>query len=220
MIAGPGGWCLTPEGAAVLEAERTAVVADVHLGYEWSRAAGGDVVPEHSLRETIAKLGRLFDRCDVARLIVAGDLTESASPCPRTARDVERLRHWLSERGVSLVALAGNHDPPRRPPWPSTIEVGGWTIGHGHRPIAGKRIMFGHHHPAIRAGGLVAPCFLVDERTIALPAFSMNAAGLDVLTAGLPEALRGRSMRCVAGAGAELLDFGPLERLRAKSGAV
>ena len=32
------GWHLTPEGAAIHLAEKTAVVADLHLGYEWARA--------------------------------------------------------------------------------------------------------------------------------------------------------------------------------------
>ena len=31
-------WRLTPEGAAVHLGEQTAVVADLHLGYEWARA--------------------------------------------------------------------------------------------------------------------------------------------------------------------------------------
>ena len=71
-IEGPPGWTLLPEAAAVFEAEKTAVVADVHLGYEWARAAGGDVVPSHSLRETVARLDRLFHRASINRLIVAG----------------------------------------------------------------------------------------------------------------------------------------------------
>ncbi len=32
------GWLLSPEGAAIHRRERTAVIADVHLGYEWARA--------------------------------------------------------------------------------------------------------------------------------------------------------------------------------------
>ena len=43
-----GVWLFTPEGAVVHRGERTAVVADVHLGYEWARGAAGDCVPAHS----------------------------------------------------------------------------------------------------------------------------------------------------------------------------
>ena len=82
-LAGPDGWWLAPEGAAVHDGEKAAVIADVHLGYEWARGAGGDQVPAHSLAETLAKLERLLARVRVGRLIVAGDLVESAAPCAR-----------------------------------------------------------------------------------------------------------------------------------------
>ena len=207
-----------PEGAAVHEGERTAVVADVHLGYEWARGSGGDMVPAHSLAETLAKLDTLLARARIDRLVVAGDLTETAFPCLRTARDVRRLVDWLAARGVAMLPLMGNHDRPRRPPLPPTLEVAGWTIGHGHQPIAGARIMFGHHHPALKAGGLSAPCFLVGPRAIALPAFTPNAAGLDVRAFPVAEVFGNDSPRCVAGTGGELLDFGPLAVLSGKLG--
>jgi putative SbcD/Mre11-related phosphoesterase len=205
-----GDWLLAPEGAAILPEEGVAVIADVHLGYEWARGTRGDMVPAHSLAETTARLTRLFDRVAVDRLVVAGDLVETARPCARTAADVRALRRWLGERGIELVALRGNHDPPGGP---ATIEIGGWTIGHGHRPLP-PRCVFGHHHPVLRAGGLVAPCFLVGPLTIALPAFSANAAGLDVNGRALPDALSDPDLRCVAGLDGVLLDFGPRRRLR------
>lgn len=208
-----GRWSLAPEGAAVHRAERTAVIADVHLGYEWARASGGDMIPAHSLAETIAKLERLLARAPIARLIVAGDLVEAAGPCARTARDVLRLVAWLGGLGVALVWLKGNHDPPRRPALPSSIVVDGWTIAHGDRKLADGRVIFGHHHPAMRAEGLSAPSFLIGAETIALPAFSPNAAGLDVRSRRLPATFRREPLRCVAGLGAELLDFGPLKEL-------
>ena len=59
LVAHRCGWSLAPEGAAVHVEERTAVIADVHLGYEWARGSGGDIIPAHSLAETIAKLEAL-----------------------------------------------------------------------------------------------------------------------------------------------------------------
>jgi putative SbcD/Mre11-related phosphoesterase len=216
MIALDSGWCLAPEGAAIHPREKVAVIADVHLGYEWSRGAGGDLVPAHSLRETLVKVQSLLTRAPVSRLIVAGDLVESPEPCPRTARDVNALADWLRLRGVELICLRGNHDPPRprRSSWPWTIEVAGWTIGHGHRAVPGARVVMGHHHPVLRTAGLSAPCFLAGEDLIALPAFSPNAAGLNVGAAALPPVFRDKRLRCLAGAGGELIDFGPVEILR------
>jgi uncharacterized protein len=214
MSDGPDGWRLAPEGAAVHEAGRTAVIADVHLGYEWARGASGDCVPSHSLAETIARLESLLDRAPVVRLVVAGDLVETPRPCARTAADIRRLARWLAERGVELVALAGNHDPRGVKAGPETCEVGGWTIAHGHRPVAGERTVTGHLHPALRFEGLSAPCFLIGPRTIVLPAFSTNAAGWNVVAGPIPDAWRGEPLRCLASTGAELLDFGPLAALR------
>lgn len=203
------GWRLTPEGAAVHESEGVAVVADVHLGYEWARGAGGDMVPAHSLRETLARLESLRERLLFRQLVVAGDLIESPRPCRRTAADLRGLRGWLEERGIALRTLRGNHDPAMGPP---TTEVGGWTIGHGDRPLP-LRSLLGHHHPALRCAGLTAPCFVADPGFIVLPAFSANAAGLDVTGPGWPSALRTRLSRCVAALDGCVLDFGLLTDL-------
>lgn len=214
LVPGPGGWYLAPEGAAVHPGERTAVIADVHLGYEWARGAGGDCLPAHSLAETRTKLARLLDRAAIARLVVAGDLVESATFCRRTAEDVRALDRWLGARGVALIALAGNHDPRQVPPLPETREVDGWTIGHGHRPIPAPRVISGHLHPALRTEGLSAPCFLVGPRSIVLPAFSTNAAGWNVAAGPVPPQPEDEDpLRCIAATGDDLLDFGPLQSL-------
>jgi putative SbcD/Mre11-related phosphoesterase len=205
-------WRLAPEGAVIHPGERLAVVADVHLGYEWARGHGGDCLPAHSLAETLAKLARLLTRAAIDRLVVAGDLVESPRPCRRTVADVATLTRWLADRGVSLVALAGNHDPHQIPPLPATLEVAAWTIAHGHRPLSAPRTITGHDHPVFRARGLSAPCFLVSPKAIVLPAFSPNAAGCNVLAEAVPTAWRDTSFRVVA-AGAECLDFGPRDEL-------
>jgi putative SbcD/Mre11-related phosphoesterase len=213
MIEGPDGWQLAPEGAAVHPTERVAVIADVHLGYEWSRGAGGDCLPAHSLAETLAKLARLLGRAPIARLVVAGDLVESPAPCRRTASDLRSLFGWLADRGVELIPVLGNHDPQGSKAPPSSFEVAGWTIAHGHRPIRSKKSISGHYHPVLRADGLTAPCFLVGPSTIVLPAFTPNAAGLPVGSSGTPGKWLTGGLRCVAGLGNELLDFGPLPDL-------
>ena len=76
-----GDWQLAPEGAAIHPGEKTAVIADVHLGYEWARGLAGDCVPAHSLAETLEQLESLLARAPIDRLVVAGDLVE----CPGAA---------------------------------------------------------------------------------------------------------------------------------------
>jgi putative SbcD/Mre11-related phosphoesterase len=217
-------WLLTPEGAVIHLVERVAVVADLHLGYEWARGAAGDSVIAHSLDETLLRLALVLQRAPVARLVVAGDLVESPRPCPRTRADVRQLSEWLVGRGVCFLALEGNHDRSLARPqfeqsrpassMPMTCTIAGWTIVHGHRPMRGARTMSGHHHPVLRVGRTSAPCFLVGPGRIVLPALSANAAGRDIATSPLPAELRGRSLRCIVSTGSELLDFGTLVELR------
>jgi len=215
-------WLLAPEGGAIHLGERTAVVADVHLGYEWARGEAGDSIPAHSLGETLDRLKRLFARTEVRRLIVAGDLVESARPNARTAADVRRLGAWLAARSIDWTIIPGNHDRGLRGLSGLPIEPGaaltlaGWTIQHGDRPPTGDRIIMGHYHPTLRAEGFAAPCFLAGPRLLVLPAFTNNAAGLDVATARTPEFWRGAGLRCLAAAGDEVLDFGPLDTLPAR----
>ena len=217
-------WQLTPEGAVIHAGERTVVIADVHLGYEWARAAAGDCVFAHSLEETVARLSGVLCRAPVSRLVVAGDLVESCRPCPRTCADVRRLSAWLAARGVTLTVLEGNHDrspfpssrerSPRVSPLPPTCSVGGWTIGHGDWPIAGPRTISGHHHPVFRYEGTASPCFLIGPGRIVLPAFTSNAAGCDVASATVPDDWRKIPLRCIVSTESELLDFGTLPDLR------
>ena len=96
---------------------------------------------------------------------------------------------------------------------PLTCTVAGWTIGHGHRPIAGERTISGHHHPVLRVRTTIAPCFPVGPGRIVLPAFSSNAAGLDVATGAVPGDWKEQPLRCIVSTGAELLDFGMLGKL-------
>ena len=119
----------------------------------------------------------------------------------------------------SLLLLEGNHDRSlawmtrtqpveavlgaQGPTLDRELLVAGWTIAHGHRPAAGRRLITGHHHPVLRVAGRAAPCFLAAVDRIILPAFSHNAAGLDVFTARIPETWRRHSFRCLVSTGSE-----------------
>src|SRR5262245_18204032 len=100
-------WLLTAERAAVYLPEATAVVADVHLGYDRARRRSGEAVPLIDLDTTLAGLRRLVARTDVRLLVIAGDLFEDG----RRGEGAADLALWLADLRVELTAVVpGNHD--------------------------------------------------------------------------------------------------------------
>ncbi|MBY0233221.1 MAG: hypothetical protein K2W96_28395, partial [Gemmataceae bacterium] len=80
-----GEWELSPARFALHLPTRTAVVADLHLGYGRVRHRGGDAVPAPTIAEEMAPLA------GVERLLVAGDLFEDG-------------RHQRAELEAELLA--------------------------------------------------------------------------------------------------------------------
>jgi hypothetical protein len=78
--------------------------------------------------------------------------------------------------------------------------------------------MFGHFHPTFRVAGIHAPCFLVGPEMIVLPAFSFNAAGLNVTGENVPGVFKGKGLRCVVATEEGMLDFGWVDDLGKRLG--
>ncbi len=220
-------WRLTPEGAAIHPGERTAVIADVHLGYEWARGSAGDCVPTHSLDETLARLDRLLARAPIARLIVAGDLVESPrpvspdrrrpAPAPRLARLVRREPHGARREPRS--------EPPGRVPVDTGFDRGLPTsrVLHGRwvddrtRPSADG---WGSDDLGTSAPG--GPRLRGWARRASWPARAGSSCRRSHPTPrdstssrrGVPREWLDVPLRCIVSTGEELLDFGPLPELR------
>jgi putative SbcD/Mre11-related phosphoesterase len=207
-------WLLTPQRAAIHLPSATAVIADLHLGYDRVRRRSGEAVPATSLPDTLTLLSALFAVHPVRRLIVAGDLLEG--PGARAAAD--ELQHWLRRTAIEWLALIpGNHDRGLKagdgdlPIRPQGVIVGDWKVVHGDRDLPCGRVVHGHDHPCLRwQGRLAVRCFLVGPRQLVLPAFSSDAAGVNILGQG-----RWRSYRCAAIASGEVLDLGEVARVQA-----
>jgi putative SbcD/Mre11-related phosphoesterase len=209
-------WLLTPERAAVHVPTATAVLADLHLGYNQVRRRGGEALPDFGLDDTFAALSSLAARTTVRRLVIAGDLWESAGCGGAVAELLEGLRSI----GLELTGVVpGNHDRDLQsstalvPLFPEGLELAGWRIVHGDGPLPAGPAVCGHWHPCVRWGRrLAAPCFLVGRRRLVLPAFSVDAAGVNVFGER-----RWRRYRCCVVAGEQVLDFGEVETLKAQS---
>jgi putative SbcD/Mre11-related phosphoesterase len=205
-------WLLTPARAAIHLPSATAVVADLHLGYRETRRRRGDAVPLAPVAQALAPLQAVLAGEGVARLIVAGDLFE-AHPAESVAT---QLRAWLAESGIELVAIVpGNHDrgledvPGLGPLCVQSVELGRWRIVHGDGELPAGPVVQGHEHPCVAwPGGVRAPCFLVGADHLVLPAYSADAAGVNVRGSE-----RWAVYRCCAIAPDAVLDFGPVGAL-------
>jgi metallophosphoesterase superfamily enzyme len=212
-----GEWLLTPARAAVHVPTRTAVVADLHLGYDRVRRRGGEAVPARPLAAELAPLADLLARRGLRRLVIAGDLFEDGR-CQRE-EVVEELLGWLGQADVELAGVVpGNHDrglgSSRLPVCPEGVVLGGWRVVHGDGERPPGPVVQGHEHPCLRwRPGVEGPCFLVGEGHLVLPAYSRDAAGGNVLGRA-----RWAGYRCCAIAGEAVLDFGAVEGLRRPRG--
>jgi metallophosphoesterase superfamily enzyme len=203
-------WLLTPECVALHRPSATAVVADLHLGYDRARLRGGDAVPGVPVSVRMAGVLAAMRRHRTVRLAVAGDLLEDGR-----CRDVlAEFRAWLDVSAVTLVGVVpGNHDAPALqgeaagvPVFPEGLDLGGWRVVHGDGVLPEGRIVQGHEHPRAQwRGGVGGPCYLVGECRLVLPACSPDAAGVNVIGVR-----RWRDFRCCVIAGDQVLDFGPL----------
>jgi putative SbcD/Mre11-related phosphoesterase len=214
-----GDWFLTPERAAVHLPTATAVIADLHLGYGEVRCRTGEALPAFGLDETVVRLQALANRIHVRRLLIAGDLFEDG----RRSSALAELLAWLHRAGVELAGvIPGNHDRGlHKAPGPMTlhpdgVELGGWRVLHGDGHLPPGRVVHGHLHPCLRwREQIAAPCYLVGAERLILPAFSADAAGVNVLGDR-----RWRSLRCWVPTGERVLDFGEVGTLPERLSAV
>jgi putative SbcD/Mre11-related phosphoesterase len=210
-MSAPNDWLLTPERVAIHQPSGCAVVADLHLGYGQARRRGGEAVPAPQLRTYLAPLASAMARNGARRLVIAGDLFEDGR-CEREAL-VAELQEWVASAGVELLAVVkGNHDRglgQSALPMTDKAMLGDWHIVHGDGERPAGAVVQGHEHPWVRwTARLSAPCYLCRAGHLVLPAFSPDAAGVNVLRAP-----RWGAYRCWVIVGAQVLDFGAVAAL-------
>lgn len=199
----PGRWTVAPDlvadarRALWLEAERTLLVADMHLGHLWVERQRGTLLPVVP-DDTIERLDALKRDYRPARWVFLGDIVHAAARMAVLEAELRDMLRWLASETVTFVL--GNHDVglPEllrsigfEGPCPRLACAGPHVLVHGDAmPWAtvqsqlgpGGRVFYGHEHPALVLDDGVAtsarvPCFLVGRDRVVLPAFSRWAAG-------------------------------------------
>jgi DNA ligase-associated metallophosphoesterase len=178
---------LRPSGAMWLEAERTLIVADLHLEKGSSYASRGQMLPPYDTRETLGRLAAEVAALVPAAVVLLGDTFHDRKSEGRLAPDdADRLRALAS--GRTLIWVVGNHDAdgPQALPGETADELSLCGLFLRHEPQAGVQPgeVAGHLHPAARvraARGVVRRrCFVTDAERVVLPAFGAYAGGLNV----------------------------------------
>lgn len=209
---------------------RTAIVADVHLGYSWAQRRRGELGPLADFR-TREKLFALVDQLEPSRIVFLGDLVHAPRPCAPEREWIENILIELSGR-AALVSVRGNHDRAfGREFGHSAIEIcESWSNGlvtavHGDRLDEAptpelQTLIVGHLHPCLAVRDAAGasqklPVFLVNRACMVLPAFSPFASGFDI-ACGLPQALSerfgGEPIEAFVATNTRVARLGPLQR--------
>jgi hypothetical protein len=171
-------------GALWWPAERTLVVADLHLEKGSAAAVRGHLVPPYDSRATLDRLSALMRRYRPGRVVALGDSFHDRHAEGRMAReDAARLAR-LTEQ-AEFVWVSGNHDPEpcgQRGNACAEWRLDGLVFRHDGGGDGAE--ISGHLHPkagiATRGKHVSRPCFVTDGRRLVLPAFGAYAGGLDV----------------------------------------
>ena len=174
-------------GAALLEGDRTLLVADLHFEKGSAYAMRGQLLPPYDTAATMARLAAAIARTGARRVIALGDSFHDLGAHGRMhARDVEALTA-LVRSVADWVWIEGNHDPAPPPnlggDCAGTLTLGPLTLRHEPQPGAAPGEVAGHLHPCARVAGrgrsVRRRCFLSDGTRLVLPAFGAYAGGLN-----------------------------------------
>lgn len=217
-----------PSGALWIPGIRTAILADVHLGYSWAQRRRGELGP---LADEAAKdkLLHLATDLNPEQLVFLGDMVHAPRPCAPEREWIGSLLMLLGER-ARIVAVRGNHDRAFAREFRhlnlTTLEswsAPGLLALHGDRlqgtfAAEAATLILGHLHPSMALRDAAGanhrvPLFLATPHCVVLPAFSPFARGFDV-AGGLPRELdacfRTTEVRAFAATGSRVAALGPL----------
>lgn len=177
----------TPSGALYWEAQRTLLVADLHLEKMSSFARGGQLLPPYDSFATLRQLDKDIQAFAPDRVVSLGDSfhrDEGTGTLPPDARAL--LLRLVSER--EWIWVAGNHDPSPHNlggQCCAELELEGIVLTHEPSNTQTPTIA-GHLHPAARihinGRSTRKPCFAADQRLLLMPAYGVSTGSINILS--------------------------------------
>jgi DNA ligase-associated metallophosphoesterase len=185
-----GGHLFTPVAAGALywEAERTLIVADLHLEKGAAFAARGMLLPPYDTRTTLFRLAASIVNFAPRRVVALGD-SFHRSHLAETLLPSDRDDLAMLQTGRDWYWVLGNHDPELPASVGGTVcgalSIGGITLRHEPTEDAVTPEIAGHLHPVARIArsgmGIRRKCFATDGQKLVMPAFGAYAGGLNIL---------------------------------------
>ncbi len=188
-----GSITLTKYGMLYLEDYETAVISDLHLGYEDVMASQGLFLPRIQKRVILSLLEEIFSRYSPRQLVINGDFKhEFSRNMPQEWDEIEEVLEYITSQ-AEIIVVRGNHDNflrgilrKRNIELVDSYTLGPYNFVHGHRDVDLKGItIIGHEHPSVSLRDEIyatvkIPCFLYSPDLIVLPAISIYASGTDI----------------------------------------
>jgi DNA ligase-associated metallophosphoesterase len=198
---GPTTLTALPSGALHWNARRLLVVSDLHFGKSDRMARrGGALLPPYETRATLARLDADLEATRPSHVICLGDSFDDLTAAEEM-QEADRL--WLTrlQAGREWTWIEGNHD------------AGPVSLGGTHRAeLRVEGVIFrhiatpetleisGHYHPKARLPGRTAPCFLIDNQRVILPAYGAYTGGLFCDHPDLQALMQPRALAVLTGA--------------------
>jgi uncharacterized protein len=183
---------LHPDRALLWPAERTAFIADLHLGKSEIFRRSGIAIPEGHTTADLARLDRVIDSHALGRIVLLGDFLHAASPGASTHG--EAFLAWRKRRSnLEFIVIAGNHD--RRAAGRELANAVDWELRERrfgpfvcrHHPgdSPSGYVLSGHLHPVVvlfgshRERARLPVCWLRPGHAV-LPSFGSFTGGYEI----------------------------------------
>jgi putative SbcD/Mre11-related phosphoesterase len=188
------GVSITNDRCLILDEGPTAVVGDLHLGYESALEDEGMFIPRINTQSVREQLNLAIDRYEPARIVLLGDIKHDFRRSSYKAREEVRSIVKLARDAAETVVVKGNHDNYLQNILSDLgmeavdyVDIGGYRLEHGHIDSGKRPVIIGHEHPSVRipgemSGGMKLQCYVVarNEGVIVIHPFSPFASGNDL----------------------------------------
>ncbi len=189
---------VTNDRCLILDDGPTAILGDLHLGYESALEEEGMYIPRMNTESIRDAMNKVLSRYEPKRVVLLGDIKHDFKRSKREARaEVMRIMDLLMEAS-DVIVIKGNHDNFLQNILSDIglmavdhIDMGGFRMEHGHADSGVRPVIIGHEHPSVRipgemGGGMKIHCFVhqKEDGVIVLPPFSPFSAGNDLVADG------------------------------------